>query len=255
MSNAETVYSFRSPYPEVLERGRQQVIQMPAYRDGALVAPSSGTVSIYDASNSAIVDAAAVTIAGSIAQYTVLASVLPETLNLGEGYMVEWALDMPDSTTRTIRRDAAVVLRSLYPVITDTDVEAEYPDLAVHLGVSIASWQTFIDEAWNYIIHRLINSGQLPYLIMSPTSFRFPHKHLALHYIWKWFYRRTSGDTRAEELFKFHWDRFNQAWAEMTFKVDYDHDGRADDSDRSAAKQVVHRNVAPYSRYSWRNRW
>ena len=66
MSSTDTTYTARFMLPDLIERGRNEVIKCQVYHNGALVAPSSGTVSVYDPSNTAKVDGASVTIASSV---------------------------------------------------------------------------------------------------------------------------------------------------------------------------------------------
>ena len=118
MSVNETNYTFAVETPQYLERARQQIVTMPAYRDGALVTPSGGNYTLYNASNTVVTTGAVNPAVGGITNYTVTAAVIPSTLELGERWREEWALTMPDSTVRTVRRGAGLVLRLLYPVVS-----------------------------------------------------------------------------------------------------------------------------------------
>ena len=119
MSSSETLYSARLA-SDWLERGRAQKVKCPVYLAGALAAPASGTVSIYNAAGVAVIDAAAVTVASSIAEYALIAG---DTSGgeLGLGWRIEWSLLMPDTVTHIFRIDSGLVRRRLYPVISDID--------------------------------------------------------------------------------------------------------------------------------------
>ena len=88
MALNDQTYQVRFPLPSLLERGIDTVIKAPVYQSGALVAPSAGTVTIYDDSNTARVSAAAVTITDSVATYTVTAGTT-SGLTLADGWRVE----------------------------------------------------------------------------------------------------------------------------------------------------------------------
>ena len=88
----DRTYQVRFPLPSLLERGIDTTIKAPVYQAGALVAPSAGTVTIYDETNTAKVSAAAVTIAGSEATYTVTAGT---TSGLTSDYRPAWSLPSP----------------------------------------------------------------------------------------------------------------------------------------------------------------
>ena len=69
-----TLYTARLTGPTLLEKGRDTVITCPVYRDNALVVPSAVAVSIWTAAGVSVVAAAAGTVTGSIATYTVAAA-------------------------------------------------------------------------------------------------------------------------------------------------------------------------------------
>lgn len=249
MSAGEVVYTARAPYPDVLERGRQQVVSLPTYRDGALAAPtaSGSTFTLWGpASNTTpIVSAAAVTVTSSIATYTIPAATLPATLALGEGYLEEWALVMPDGTTRTYRRAAAIARRALYPVYTDADALGEYPGIQRDIASSATSLQQYIDEAWCQILGRLSERRVYPYLVMTADSFRDVHRHMALHLAFKSFFRGAAGSgEKWAELMRYHGDGAEKAWTTLTAQMDHDHDGFADSQARERASTIVHVNAA-----------
>jgi len=253
MSAADTwsaPYSARIPFPDFLERARTQLVKLEVYRDGALAAPSSGTVSIYDESDTAIVDAAAVTVVSSVAQYSLSAATIPATTPVGEGWRIEWALVMPDGITHTFRRSAALVLRALYPVVTDVDLTAMYTDLADLRPTALSSFQGYIDEAWRQILGRLIGKGRMPYLILDPWSLREIHLETSLALIFRDF-ASSMGEGRYLELAESHKKEAAFAWNGLTFQYDEDHDGKADTQRRKGAEPVVYLSNAPRTRWGW----
>lgn len=171
---AWTEYQTRIRLPAYLERGRTTALSMPMYAAGALSAPSSGTITIYDASNTAIVSAAAVTVTGSIATYSLLAATVA-ALSYGTGWRIEWALVMPDTFTHDIRQDASLVRCRLSPVVTDADLLLRHTDLASFRPTGETSWQNYIEGAWEDIVGRLEAMGRRPYLIISPQAIRPIH--------------------------------------------------------------------------------
>lgn len=194
MAAADVLYSARFQLPELLERGRNNAITCPVYRAGALVAPSAGTVSVFDASGAAVVSAAAVTITGSTATYTVLSTALASS-SYGEGWRVEWRLVMPDGTTRTFDVEALLVRRALFPVITEADLYRVSSALDPAGAACIHSEPSFspkIDEAWIQIQGRLLAQGRRPNLVLSPQAMRDPHLYLTLALIYDDFSTRLN---------------------------------------------------------------
>jgi hypothetical protein len=244
MSAAEVLYSFGVKYPDVLERERQHILKMPAYRDGGPIAPSSGSLTIYKPgqTTSPLVDAAAVTVTNNVAQYTLSSATLSSSVAFGDGYMQVWALVMPDSTTRHVRREMAVCKYELHPVVSDRDLIDEYPELPEMLG--LPTLQGFLDRAWGRILRRLITRGVMSQRITSPDALYDWHLNLALFYAFKAAYRGQQAD-RWQALFELHRTEANAAYGEMNFTEDADDDGLPDDTSRKSAGTVLHINAAP----------
>ncbi len=193
MAVASTPYAPNIRIVELLQRDTSCITELTVYRDGDKVHINSGTYTLYAPGGDKIIDAAAVTVSANVAQYTHSAASLPDTLNLGEGYVQEWVLNHdgghPDQNY-TYRRMTALVLRRLYPVISDLDLTAVYSDLASLRPSALESYQPYIDYAWYTILRRLrTEGGGLEYLIMTSESFYEAHRHLALYLLWVVFQR------------------------------------------------------------------
>ena len=231
----DTAYTARFEIPDLIERGRDNLLKCWTYHNGTLSEPSSGTVSIYDASNTAIVSAAAVTIAGAppkTAQYNLTAATL-SGLSLEEGWRVEWALTMADGVVHTFRNDAALVRARLYPVVTDADLFRRHPDFdpadAASVAVAGINYQEYIDEAWIEIQQQLIARGNRPNLVMSPSSLRFVHLYAVLELVCRHFSSTAGDGSRWAELAEVYGQKTAAAWAGLNFLYDTDDDGQADD--------------------------
>ena len=241
MSAAEVLYAARASYPQYLERAKTQTVTLPVYRSGALVAPSSGTYTLYDAENDSV-KSAAVTIASSIATSSVASTDIPATATLGEGWREEWALVL-SGETHTFRRPAALVLRALYPVITDLDITDEYTDLD---DLNDAShFQLQIDAAWKKVLARLKKGGRFPYLIMDPDALREVHLHWTCEIIFRnW--HTSMGDGKYLELAEHHAKQGAFAWKELNFQYDYDNDGHdGTPTHRRSATSVIYTSRPP----------
>jgi hypothetical protein len=259
MPAAETLYSFRTKAPDVLQRGRAQTVSMPAYRDGALVAPTEvgSTFSLYDEGGTAIVDAQAVTVTGDVATYTISDVELPATATISELYQERWALVMPDGTTRTVRREAAVAPFLLHLPVAVEDLLALYPALDSSFGTTPAvTLQGFLDEAWAQVLERLWNVGHWPDLMLSASTFRRPVVELALYIAFRALFSRTAGrDGRHEALMEQHRRAAEEAWAAISSRLDRDDDGLPDDRHRERGEGVIHRNASPGRRRRRSPRW
>jgi hypothetical protein len=200
--------------PDQLERGRPNALSCPVWQDAALVAPSSGTVTIYDGGGAVLVSAAAVTVTGSIATYSYIPAA---TIPYGEGWRVEWSLVIA-GVTHVFRNDGALVRVVLHSPITDADlfrrVSALDPAGAAPIS-SVADYQDFLDEAHAVIQLRLITNGNRPNLILSPSALREAYITLALALIFGDFETRLS-ETYAERASEYR-RQYERAWGELRF--------------------------------------
>jgi len=234
MATADTLYSARFPLPELLERGRDNLIRCFVYRDGALVAPSSGTVSVYNASNVAVVDAAAVTIVSQVAQRSVSGASLSSQA-LGDGWRIEWSLLMPDATTRLFRQDGALVRSSFVPPITDVDLFRRVSGLDPSNSARVSTlddYQDYIDEAHVEINNRLISAGRRPWLVVSPSSLRQAYLYLTLALIFEDFATRLD-DAYSNEAKRWR-SHHKVEWDALSFRYDETDAGAVDTSRRKA---------------------
>lgn len=242
--SATTHLTARFLTADYLTRGRDNDLSCPLWRDGALVAPTEAgsTVSIYDASGTAIVSAAAVTVTGSIATYTLAAALVPTSLQLGMGWRVEWSLVVAGVTPspRMFRNNAGLVRSELAPVITDADlfrrVTALNPDHAAPLS-TLTDYQDFLDEAWVTLHGRVVGKGSLPHLIMEPSALREPHLLLTLQLIFEDFQTRLNEQfaTQAAD----YREQFKAAFGELRFEYDMADSGRSDGRRKRAASPTV----------------
>lgn len=217
--------------PDLLERGRANVLTCPLYSAGSLVAPDSGTVTIRDGSD-AVVSAASATITGDVATYSYTP---PATLSLGEGWTVTWVLTIGSDELEVVN-EAALVRRRLSPVVTDADLFRRVPSLDPAGSATITSatdYQDFLDEAWAEIQQRLIDQGNRPNLILSPSALRRVHLYLTLALIFE------DLSTRLREDYTAQADRYrgmySDAWRELNFVYDTDDDGVAETPARRRA--------------------
>ena len=176
-------------------------------------------------------------------QYTHPANHFPENILLGEGYVQTWEATI-DGDTYFFRRSIAVVLRRLYPTVSDTDLETEYSDLANLRPASLSSYQSYIDSSWYEILRRVRRTGMgYEYLVLTPESFHDALLHLTLYKIFRDFHSSLgqSGNARFLDLAQAHLQHYNAEYEMITFVYDDQHEGRADDpNQRTRGRPVVY---------------
>lgn len=206
---SEIRYTARFTGPHLIERGRDSLLSCPVYLAGTLTAPASGTVTIRDNAYTAIVSAAAVTIAGSIANYTVTAGTT-SGLQLEEGWTVEWVLTISGSV-EVFHNTAHLVRKKLRPTLGLDDLYARHRTLdpsvsttCIH-SLTVSQLQEKVDSAFVELENEIYGMGQFPARIPDPTSIRKAHLALALQRIFSDFatglnadYRDTANSYRAE---------------------------------------------------------
>ena len=248
-----TLYSFRVSYPSLIVRGRDCTVKLPAYRSGALAAPSNGTYSLIKPDATKLLDAVAVTVSGSIAQYTILAATIPDSLTpLGEGWQEEWALVMPDGKTHVVTRTAALATRALYPTVTDLDLIGRYASLAADLTGSISTFQPMIDEAWGQIVARLVEEGRLPYTIRTPDALHRAHVDLSLSTLFDGYGLRGDA-AHYRDFAKMHRASYEAGYATASVQMDTQQTGLVDDaSKRDTLGVSMAVNASPHpSQYAY----
>ena len=231
-------YQARFITPAYIERDRDTLLTLGLYSAGALAAPSSGTISIFDAAGVAVVDGGSVVITADEATYTAKTS-NHGSLSLSSGWRVEWSLTMPDGYVHVVRQDAALVRMRLHPVITDADLLARHTDLTNLRPSALTSYEDYIIEAWREIVGQLEERGRRPYLVISAQALRGVHLYTTLGLIFRdfagsgdptnrWFVEAERYEARARE-----------AWASLTLAYDEDDDGKADSTRRSGGMTSV----------------
>lgn len=246
MTLADTKYSPQFYGVETLEKSRNNTIKCPVYFEGALAEPESGTVSVYSATRVAVVNAAVVTITGSIAQYEVTTATLAD-YGYGDGWQVEWSLVMPDEQTHTFVSDAALVRRNLYPVISDVDLTKYHSDLLNKLPSTEeeTGYQDYISEAWNVIESMLWQGGRRPWLVVSPHALREPHIYKTLEMIAIDFATRQTNDSYWMDMAEKYAAKFELAWGRISFNESTSDDGFIDDVKKSVAPTMWAQGAKP----------
>lgn len=117
-----TPYSARIRHVVLIEREKNNVQTLKVYRDDNQVVPTAASYTLKTPDDTVLVDDASASIGvdGTIT-YTVNSSLLGATRELGEGYVEEFKVTI-SSNDIVFRRMASLVLRKLYPVISDADL-------------------------------------------------------------------------------------------------------------------------------------
>lgn len=247
-------YSAQIRHVELLERNKSQTTSLSIYRDNALVVPTEAKYTLVEPNQNKIVDSAVASISSEgVVSYPHTATQLPNTKDLGEGYLQEFWVKI-DGVAYTFRRMTALVLRKLYPTVSDVDLTAIYTDLEEVRPSSITSYQKYIDDAWYQILRKIRNRGMgFEYLVMSADSFYEAHRHLSLYLIFRDFHSSLGqSNGRYLELAQEHQRQFFQEFDAINFIYDDEHTNKPEDpNSRKSAQPVIYLNGRSHFRY-WR---
>jgi len=234
----------RYSMPDIIERGVARTLQMPLWYADTLIVPTAGTLAIWRGSEE-ILAATAVTIPGTtgIAQYALPAATTVD-LELSDTWQEIWTLTVTDedgaSHSREYRREAALVICRLHPVITDADLVRLHTELRDWQATDRASYQPFIDAAFDTIEGRLMELGNRPHLILSSYALRTAHIALTLSMVFLDYSTTAAGGAdKYGEVAQKYADAFETAFGRISFKYDTDGTGKPTNSDRVNAAPVV----------------
>lgn len=224
-------YRLRSSSALLLRRAVAQTLRAEVWDDSALAAPTSGTISIWDGSDTVIVDAAAITVAGNVATYPLLAATVPATLAYSDTWRAQWSLvlggqtevfDQPAALVRNVFR-APVVPGDLIRLHSefgggrelDPQQEAEGPTLG-----------EFITEAEIWIEDELWRMGRRAELVLDSGRLRAPCLAKALEVAFRW---ASTFAQDGSQLLKLA-DRYEQeagaAFGRVQFRYDAEQTGK-----------------------------
>lgn len=227
---ADVLYSFDREERYLIVRGVDNTLTATWSVDGDTVTPTPGTFRLRRPGGDNVVPAAAFTVSGNEAQYTIPAATTADEL-LSEGWVVEWgSVGFPDGSTRSFIAEAALVLYTMSPPARVQDLYKRFARLdPTHPSPLVLRMdlQDKIHEAWREIEFRLQRSGRRPELVMSPTQFRIPCRELALTLTFEDLAVDSGGDAylaMAEQLR----EGFENHWRGLEFTYDADEDGLPD---------------------------
>jgi len=233
-----TLYRIHAPAPEFLTRGSANPIEAQIFDTaGALIAPDSGTVTVYDGSNTKVVDAAAVAVVADIATYTIAALDLPDTKQLEDGWRIEWSLVISGDPAVIFVRAASLVRSNLFPTVVSADLEARHQNLSRLIATGNDA-DDFITTAWEVIVRMLLKAGRMPYLVLSPWALHDALVFKSLELIFRDGHT-AAGDGKYAELAEDYQNMFASEWASITFDYDFDRDGDADSTEQAGADSIL----------------
>lgn len=244
-------YTARYASPDFIERAKAQRLALEVQHEGAKVVPDSGTLTLRSGSNASVLNAVVVSIADGIAVYDLLAASVPASESISKGWLEDWTLTFADGQIHTFRRSAHLVARRLYPCVTVGNLTRRHRDL-LRLASSSGGYailQGYLDDAWDEIVHRLIQDGRYPQQIMTPEGLVQAHTALALHRAFADMMLGPGGDGKYGHLFEHYGKTYEDEWPRLRFTLDHDESNTppASDEEGQAEQPMIQLGGAPVS--------
>jgi hypothetical protein len=229
--------------PRFIQVAKAVTVDEYIKEDGAVASMASAKYNLYDENSNLIVDGAAATLnplTGNLS-YAIPLSVLPDTLTLSEDWLEEWVVTMTDGRIETIRREASLVLRLLYALVTDADLLERHSDLNNMLPEGVTNWQKYIVAAWKKINAKLLTGGKRPYLILSSWALRELHVCMTLELIFTDLMTYSAGGPGKYSDLATKYQRCVKAeWDGMQLTYDYGETGVPADAIDAPTEPVVY---------------
>ena len=217
----------------MIERGKVQTLSWSVYLDGLQQVPSAGSWSLLDRSGAVVLSK----VVGSLGTNTVsLVALDTSGLDLDDRYLEEWVLTI-SGEVYTFRREAALVRRVLYSVITEDDLEKVHSGLSAYLPSKQTSWDDQIQEAFVQLQARLIGKGNRPNLIMGSWALRTVHLYWSLFLIAELLRVESSG--RWGQLAESWGGRVKAEWDSLTFSYDDGDDGVVNEDEAAVPTLIL----------------
>jgi hypothetical protein len=227
------------PLPDLIERGQANVLRCPMYEDGALLAPTSSTVTVRSKGGTVLVNAATATITGSVPTY----SYTPDsTLVLEDGWVVEWRHTFTTHGVVTVRNDAALCrVRLSCPVTLEAIYQlapALRPGSAAPITAqTLANHDDVLGDAWGEVQRWLLTQGRRQYLVIGAHALYDLTRYIALERLFRGLAHRSA------EAYGPEADRYQKLaeHARTTAALTYDEDDDAlpDEGKRGAKSATV----------------
>jgi hypothetical protein len=237
-------YVARYALPQFVQRALTSTLSLDVYNDaGTQQTVDSGTVSVY-AGSRLIVDAAAVSVGGSVSATYSLTAATTTDESLSDNWLGVWTLTIGGNVVQAFQRPISLVRRIFEPVITDTDLLELHPDLNALLCPDTTTWQTQRDAAFDMIERGLLKRGRRPQLIMDSWALLDLHRFQTLQLIFMDAASSVS-DGRYRQLADKYSELLDKEWGSVQFRYDADEDGLLDDGAQIGSRPMLYLSSSP----------
>ena len=226
----------RQALPRFLQKGKAETLSLAWYANGILAAPTSGTYTLSDADGTAVITAAAVTVASQVATYALGATAL-NAYTLPQGSWREsWALTV-SGVVETVEREVMVCRVAPVQHLVQDDLYRMHSDWSRLLPPGRTSYDEPIQAAWEELLQRMLGQEIIPHQVLNWWAVTVVHKYWAASIICRDFSTGETRDGRWGQLSKAYEQRANEEYDRLFLKKDNDEDGVADSSTTQQAAE------------------
>ena len=252
-----TVTAARFPLPYMFERGTYTSVALDVKGVIPGVATSTSGGSLPSTATFRVLDPAGnVLLSETPSSYDTATHVftVPGSWALGSGYVVEWVapsnLGGGRTETYTYRNEAIICRHVLYCPISDNDVYAVCSSLDPNAAKPIhglTSLNRYVNQAWTRIERRLIENGNRPNLILSPSALHDVTVLLSLALVFEDFATRLNAAYM--EQARMYREQYEQAWSRLSFQYAADDGTTGASNRRKSGSSAVFLGTARLGRY------
>lgn len=237
----------RFPLPYMVERGTyasltldlKQVVAGAATSTASPTVPTGSIFKVYDPAGNVVLSETVSSPETATHTFEVLAA-----WAFGAGYVVEWSYSTNIGGGRSegmaFRNELIVCRRVLYCPISDNDVYAVCTALNPNAAKpihSLTSLNVYVNQAWTRVERRLIENGNRPNLIMSPSALHDVTVLLSLALAFEDFTTRLN--PAYMEQSRMYREQYEQAWSRLSFQYAADDGTTAAPNRRKSATSSV----------------
>jgi hypothetical protein len=230
--NGTTFHAARFALPDIIVRNRDSHAVLEVYYNGARQSLSAVTATVYRPDGTTFATPTPVLSDGNKVATITITAASTASESLADGWRISYVATV-DGNVYEFANEAMLVRSALWPVVSDASLFKRVSSLDPSGTTPITSqttYQDYRDEAWIEINNRLIQKGNRPALVLSPSALRSVHLELTLALIFDDLSTRLNEayETRAQQYRR----QYLHSWGQLTFHYDYDQTGHAADAAR-----------------------
>ncbi len=239
-------YTPRIRAPLLFIRGADTRVELEVWSESGLVAPASGTLTVYNDQDAVIVSGQSLSVDATTkrAYCTVLAASLPSTLEFSDAWRASWAISI-GGTAEVFHQDAQLIRRPWRPSVTQQDLIDACPQLAQSYDADnqddCRALARLIRAAVEDTQAAMCSEGHRPWLVFDAWKLNRYAVLTALGRVFRshLFDQDAANFSALDKLAQTYEDQAGTEWGKMNFRYDDAETGKGADQAQRQAPAVV----------------